>query len=96
MAAAPTFVHNEVVQLESINITSGNTGHRDRDDDQIEELERRFADGEFGRSVAACDAQLLEGEGAGKRLVDDGLSCVSALLKKKEAWNQNKNETPSG
>ena len=95
MAAAPTFVRNELVQLESINVTSANTGHREKDDEQTDNLESRFADGEFGRSVA-CGVQLLEDEEGGQRLIDDGLSCVSALLKSKEAWTNNKQASPSG
>ena len=87
MAAAPTFVRNEVVKLASINVTSGNTGHRERDDKQIDGLDSRFAQGEFGRSVAACGVQLLQDEEDGERLLDDGLSCVCALLKNKAARN---------
>ena len=80
MAAAPAFVRSALVQLANIDVTSPSTGHRDKDEGHIQNLKERFFDGEFGRSVAACGVQILEGEEDGKRLIDDGLSYVCALL----------------
>ena len=60
------------------------SGWRDICLDRVNELVEAFQRGEFGMS-ALCK-QVLEKEGDGKKLLDDGLSTVSALQRCKAMW----------
>ena len=57
----PRFRKHVQIQLDAINTTSNQTGHRPRDDEFIGILKGKFLDGEFGRSVT-CGVQLLDEE----------------------------------
>ena len=91
----PTFLRTERVMLKNTNATSPNSGHREKDDDQIEELHSRCIDGEFGRSVVACGVQRVASEENEQRLID-GRYCNCALLRCEADYTKDNKVAPTG
>ena len=90
------FVRNGLVPLDKICVDPEISGWRDISPERVQELTEAFYRGEFGMSVT-CDVQLMEAESTdNKKLVDDGLATVSALLQCRAARNSNPDATPSG
>ena len=82
----PQFKRHALVKLEDINEDSSQTGHRPKDIEFIATLKAKFLYGEFGRTVT-CGVQILDEEEFGRKLIDDGLSTVCALLQiQDEVW----------
>jgi hypothetical protein len=76
----PQIIHNSVAPVLSLDVDDKNAGRRDPCPERIAELTQLFLDGGFGISVT-CGIQILGTESStGKRLVDDGVSTVTALL----------------
>jgi hypothetical protein len=76
----PEFVRNSLFSLQSLDHTDKNTGWRETCSQRVEELTSIFLAGGFGISVT-CGIQVLDTESsAGKKLLDDGVSTVKALL----------------
>ena len=92
----PVFVRNGLLPLDKICVDPDISGWREISPERVQELTEAFYRGEFGMSVT-CDVQLLEAESTdNKKLVDDGLATVSALLQCRAARDSNPDDTPSG
>jgi hypothetical protein len=75
----PQFIHNSVVPVLSLDVDDKNSGLRDPCPERIAELTQLFLDGGFGIS-GTRGIQILDTESSnGKKLVDDGVSTVTAL-----------------
>ena len=76
----PEFVRNSCFLLQSLDTTDRNTGWRETCPQRVEDLASIFLAGGFGISLT-CGVQVLDTESsAGKKLLDDGVSTVKALL----------------
>lgn len=76
----PEFVRNAVLKLDEICTSDPITGWRDPSEARVAALKTEFLAGNFGMTVA-CGVTILEKEGSdGKKLIDDGVSTVMALL----------------
>ena len=92
----PHFKRHALVKLEDINVDSSQTGHRPKDIEFIATLKEKFLDGDFGRTVT-CGVQILDEEEFGRKLIDDGLSTVCALLQiQDEVWKVQGAKKPDG
>ena len=92
----PAFVRNGLLPLDKICVDPDISGWREISPERVQELTEAFYRGEFGMSVT-CDVQLMEAESTdNKKLVDDGLATVSALLQCRAARDANPDATPSG
>ncbi len=92
----PTFVRNGLFPLSALSVDESNTGWREKSAQRIAELVETFLMGNFGLTVT-CGVQVLETESAtGKKLVDDGVSTVSALLQCQEIHTASSEHTPCG
>ena len=79
----PEFVRNTLIELESLSVFAGVSGWRDGSPERIKVLATIFVRGGFGLSVLR-GPQILEKEHDGKKIIDEGVSTVSALLWRKE------------
>ena len=88
----------DMVLLDSISIDRPASGWRDVDSDRIQELMGVFYSGNWGMhvfgevSLLSTTPLLIED----KRIIDDGLSTVMALLEMKKAHESNQEQTPAG
>ena len=75
----------------SLDVNDKNSGWRDPCPERVAELTQLFLDGGFGISVT-CGIQILDTESStGKRLVDDGVSTVTALQQCFKRWEEHPN-----
>jgi hypothetical protein len=95
VTAGPTYVRSCVAVLGDLCVTGGQTGWRTGLQSRVDELAAKFQGGEFGQSCA-CGVSILNVEVGGQKLIDDGVSTVTALNVCFTAWQLNKNTTPSG
>ena len=79
----PEFVRNTLIELESLSVFAGVSGWRDGSPERIKVLATIFVRGGFGFSILGT-TQILEKEHDGKKIIDDVVSTVSALLWCKE------------
>lgn len=76
----PKFLRNAVVDLDSLSVEDPQTGWRTSCAERVAALTAEFKSGNFGLTVA-CGVTILEKEGKdGKKLIDDGVSTVMALV----------------
>lgn len=76
----PQFVRNAIIKLSDLSTNDPATGWREPSDARVEVLKGEFLAGNFGMTVA-CGVTVLEKEDAdGKKLIDDGVSTVLALV----------------
>ena len=79
-AGRPEVLRNAIVDLRSLSVDDPQTGWRAPCQERVAALTADFKAGNFGLTVA-CGVAILDKEGkGGKKLVDDGLSTVMALL----------------
>ena len=73
-------MRNTLVQLTSLSVDDPVTGWRPVDQERVAFLVNEFKSGQFGLTVA-CGVTILETEASdGKKIIDDGVSTVKALL----------------
>lgn len=76
----PKFLRNAIVDLDSLSVDDPNTGWRTHCQERVAALTADFKAGNFGLTVA-CGVTILDTEGKDeKKLIDDGVSTVMALL----------------
>jgi len=76
----PTFVKNAQVLLKDLSVDDPSTGWREPSESRVQELYASFWSGNFGLTVT-CGVQILNKEDSGgKKIIDDGVSTVKALL----------------
>ena len=90
----PDLLRNTVMQLDSLEVDDPKTGWRDTSEARVKELKTTFLGGAFGLSVC-CGVTVLEKESAnGKKLIDDGVSTIKALLECRAFFADNPSEVP--
>ena len=76
----PKFLRNAIIGLDCLSVDDPNTGWRTTCQERVAALTADFKAGNFGLTVA-CGVTILDKEGNdGKKLIDDGVSTVMALL----------------
>ena len=92
----PSFVRRAFLQLSAISTDHDCTGWRPGCPDRVKELTTSFSLGEFGLTVT-CGVQVLEKEAPdNSKLIDDGVSTVSALKECHAAHQACQDRTPEG
>ena len=92
----PAFVRNALLPLDKIRIDQEVSGWREISPERVQELFAVLLRGKFGMTVT-CDVQVLESESTdNKKLIDDGMSTVCALVQAKATRDQNPDVMPCG
>ena len=92
----PRFLRHGCIKLDGLCSEGSSTGWRDPDQSRVEALTAVFLGGSFGLGVA-CGVQIIEKEDPpGQKLIDDGVSTVTALKICAKEYEKNAEATPSG
>jgi len=92
----PRVLEEKRVALRDISMLRPHSGWRDPDDAHINELMDTFYGGLYGQNLQGCVCLLKITDMDGRRIIDDGMSTITALKRMGEAYENDAQKTPAG